>query len=175
MIEVELRGFLEYAKYRDLLNFFEGHAADIEEDDKIATYFNYTEGILKVVDETSKNLYKLSLKQGDEYTGLGMSEIEVYMTTKQDYDISISVLRDIGFSVKSVIPQKRVNATYKNVFFSIKHTPSWGYHFEAEMLVKNEGSVQKANSHIRAVCDELRLKPLSAGALQDFINTLESK
>lgn len=172
MIEVELRGLLNRTQYGQILDFLEINGQGYEEDHKIAHYFGYSDGILKVVNEQSKGSYKLSLKQGNEYAGMGLEELDVYLSSKEDFSRAISLLEQLGFVVKSIVPQQRVNAIYKNVHFAIKHTPSWGYHFEAEMIVDDFDKASQAHNYIEGVCRELNLKPLSESQLRDFIAKL---
>lgn len=172
MIEVELRGILSLAQHRQLLAFFKKHGQDYEEDNKVAHYFNYVDGILKVVHEQSKNSYKLSLKQGNEYAGMGLEELEVFLPSEEDFSRALSLLERLGFAMKSTVPQRRVNVMYKGVNFAIKYTPSWGYHFEAEMMVETFDETGRAHDYIKGVCEELGIEPLSESQLRDFVAKL---
>ncbi len=173
MIEVELRGLLSEVEYVGLRKFLKAHDEEWEEDNKVAHYFNYSGGILKLVNELSKDSYKLSLKVGDEYSSMGMHETEVYLSSDEDYQQAKSVMESLGFSVKSTVHQERINAKYRDVFFSVKYTPSWGYHFEAEMLVEKPDEVGKAHAHIQAVAGNLGLKTMSGQELKDFIASID--
>lgn len=175
MHEVELRGLLSKQKYQEVISFLEINAANSEDDDKTAYFYDITNGILKVVDEESKSAYKLSLKIGDEYSGKGMEEIEVYLKDKASTQQCINLLNALGYNQKSRIKQSRKNYLYKGVAVSIKHTPSWQHHFEAEMLVKNKDEASSAHQYIQKVCKELGIVPLSPAKLKAFIADLETK
>lgn len=173
MIEVELRGFLTSDKYTYLLEFFKRHGSGLEDDSKTAHYFRYDQGILKIVDEKSQGKYKLSLKEGDEYKSLGMKETEIYLKSRSDYNTAFDLLESLGFVVKSTIEQQRTNVIYKEVQFALKYTVSWGYHFEAEMLVSDNHDIQNAQKHILDICSQLDIQTLTEAELQDFLRTLE--
>ena len=72
MIEVEVRGLLTKREYLRVSSHLNENADTKEEDSKTAYYYDFQDGILKVVDEHSTGRTKLSLKLGDEFTGLGV-------------------------------------------------------------------------------------------------------
>ena len=175
MYEVELRGLLKEDKYYYLLDYLRASSEHVVEDNKLADFYDISNGILKVVDETSKNSYKLSYKVGDEFAGKGMEEMEVYLCDDQSAAGCRTVLNRLGYKVKSSVVQTRTNFLYKGVELAIKHTPSWSYHFEAEILVDEVAKIPEARKTIKSVCDELDITPMSSDELKDFIAKLETK
>ena len=175
MIEVELRGLLSKQSYNRLLGFLISNASNIEHDDKIVDYYDYVEGILKVVDETSRTQAKISLKVGDEFSGLGMDEYDVHLGSTDDIASCKKILNSLGYKIKSTTLQKRINCTYEDVEFAIKHTRDWGYHFEAEVLVNNRSEVAIANDKIKKVCRNLDITVMNEDELRKFIQNLQTK
>ena len=172
MLEVELRGLLSKAKYHDLTAQLERISDQVEEDNKTAYFYTIDNGILKVVDETSKSKYKLSLKIGDEFSGNGLNEMETYLTDQSSLHECMAILSTLGYTQKSVIKQRRKNYLYKGVAISLKHTPSWSYHFEAEILVNTEEEVTEARAHIEKICSDLSIIPMNEDELKTFIANL---
>lgn len=172
MIEVELRGLLTQDQNHKLLSYLQNNGTGFEQDNKHTTFFHYPDGILKLVENTSKKQFKLSLKTGNEYNNLGMDETEIYIPSIGDYRTASSLLKSLGFTIKGTVVQQRINVTYKDVQFSLKFTESWGYHFEAEMLVQKRSSAIGARQHIINVCNELNIKYMEEEELQAFIETL---
>ncbi len=175
MIEVELRGLLDRQAYDKLLSYFINNANHIKDDDKKAYYYNYADGILKVVDETSQKSAKLSLKVGDEFLGLGMDEYDVYLGSTEDIIGCKKMLNSLGYKLKSTITQKRINCVYDGVEFAIKYTKDWGYHFEAEVVVGDRSEVTEASNKIKKACLDLGINVMNDDELRKFIQNLQSK
>lgn len=175
MYEVEFRGLLTEEKYYYLLDYLSANSDYVVEDNKLADFYDISNGILKVVDEISKNKYKLSIKLGDEFAGNGMEETEVYLRDSQSAAECRKVLNSLGYEIKSSVKQTRTNFMYKGVELAIKHTPSWSYHFEAEVLVDDKAKVLEARKSIQSVCNELDITPMLSDELKIFIAKLESK
>ena len=169
MIEVELRGLLDKSSYHKLLTFFDCEACNIECDNKTADYYYYDDGILKVVDEHSKGKAKLSLKVGDEFSGLGTQEHDVYLKSSDDIVACRIVLGNLGYRIKSTVNQTRKNYTYSGVEFSVKHTNDWGYHFEAELVVESQFEVLEARNKIEDVCHHLGIEVMTSDDLRKFV------
>lgn len=175
MIEVEVRGFLDEESYGRVVRYLQEHATRMDEDDKTAYYYEMENGILKVVNEHSANRAKLSLKIGDEFAGMGMEECEVYLQDEGQVSSCRQMLRALGYDIKSTVYQRRTNFYYRGIDFAIKHTPDWGYHFEAEIVVSKAEEGLAARKKIDQVCGELGMTPLTPEELRDFINTLQAK
>lgn len=175
MIEVELRGLLDKKSYNRLMIFFADKADSFINDNKEVTYYEYNDGILKVVNEESSGRAKISLKIGDEFSGLGMDEHDVYLGSRSEVDKCKLILDRLDHKVKSVVYQQRNNCVYNGVEFAIKHTKDWGYHFEAEIVVDNQDDVKKARQKIIDVCSELNIVLMTADELRNFISKLQSK
>lgn len=171
MVEVELRGLLDKADYSRVLQYLGSRATNKRQDDKIAWYYVFNGGIFKLVDEISRNRAKLSLKIGDESSGRGMEEVEFFLDRNGLESCSVMLDR-LGFTVKSTVNQRRINFSYKGVELAIKHTPDWGYHFEAEVVVDKPDQVLAARERIKAVCEELNMRPMSTEELRSFLSTL---
>lgn len=172
MIEVELRGVIKKTQYDRLLNKFKKENFSIESDDKIAYYYEYNAGILKLVDETSKHRFKISHKLGDECKNMGLVETEAYFASTEDLHNAKKILKEMGFKLKFTIPQQRLNIIYHGVNFSLKYTPSWKYHFEAEILVDDAREVNRARQAILEVCKDLEVRPFTELELQQFLSRL---
>lgn len=175
MIEVEIRGLLDYGEYRRVLKYLHTHSDSGRSDDKIAYYYSLDGGILKLVNEYSNKKAKLSLKIGNEFKGNGMKEYELYFKNSVSMSDCQRLLQKIGYKIKSVVKQKRMNFLYRGVGLSLKHTRDWGYHFEAEILVNNPQQVPGAKKKLYFVCKELSIHPMSSDELFNFISRLDTK
>lgn len=102
-----------------------------------------------------------------------MKETEIYLESYSDYNTAFDLLESLDFVVKSTVEQQRTNVIYEEVQFALKYTVSWGYHFEAEMLVSDNYAIQDARKHILDVCSQLDIQTLIESELQDFLRTLE--
>lgn len=172
MIEVELRGFLSKNQYLELSSRLKAEADNFEDDDKYAHFFKYENGILKIVDEVSKNQKKISLKVGNELSINGLHEVEVYLKDQDDFNLSLEMFKLLGFETESEIHQKRTNYMYKDTVISLKYTESWSYHFEIEKVVAEESDVNEAKRQIKDVCKELGITPLNENELAAFLKSL---
>lgn len=172
MIEVELRGLLTEEKYILLSEYLKLNSDKFNEDNKTAYFLKYNSGILKVVDEKSKDNYKISFKTGNEFSSNGLHEIDIVLPDKKSFKTSIEVLDLLGYPLEATVEQERINYVFKGVEISLKFTESWSYHFEVEKIVSDRTEVYQAKKQLEAVCQELDIVPMNEKELVDFIENL---
>lgn len=172
MIEVELRGLLTKQKYDSLSDYLRLNCSEFYADNKTAYFFKNSHGILKVVDEKSKDSQKISFKTGNEFSGNGMNEMDIMLHDKASLDTSVKMLQLLGYPLEATVEQKRMNYLYKGAEISLKFTESWSYHFEIEKIVAAKSDVGKAKQQLKAICQELDIIPMNEIELASFINSL---
>lgn len=172
MFEVELRGLLTKQDFTRLK--VELATKPSQNDDKMSVFFTFPQGILKVVERAEDGEVKLCLKLGDE-TSNSLHERDIRLAKGTLAD-TVSVLEHIGYKVKSRVKQTRTNYKLEEgVELALKHTDSWGYHFEIEMLVQHESEIDAAKAKLHSILAKLGVKAMSQDELTAFLAELDAK
>jgi|WetSurSiteA1Bulk_404760.scaffolds.fasta_scaffold21394_2 adenylate cyclase class IV len=172
-IEVEVRGLLTKAKYSEIITFLKSNAEHKELDNKTSYFFVIEGGILKINDEVSKNKAEISYKFGDESKNI-LEEFEIPIA-RSAVEKTIKIFQHLGLVDINVVQQKRVNFLYKGVEFSIKDTPDFGPHFEAETMATNQEDAANKRKTLVKLCKLLDLQILSEQEIKDLIVSINTK
>jgi adenylate cyclase class IV len=173
MLEIEKRGFLTEEQYNNLLDFLNKNGKSLGADDKDVVYYIYSDKLLKAVHNISKGNAKISLKMNKIGASSVFPETEVFFS-ENDFDkikLIFEKITEPDKVMKGI--QKRKNFLYKGCEFAIKWSKEWGYHFEVEIVVKDENEVSKAEEKLEEVAKELEIKILTENELKEFTKKAE--
>lgn len=174
-IEIELRSLFDQATHDRLKSFLDSNAQDLGEDDKDVHFFLLSDRYAKVVNNISKQNAKLVLKINKEgRDGSDSEEIEIPIN-QNDFEKAIKMFSALPFADIQESSQKRHNYLYKGIELALKHTQSWGYHLELEIMVQDKEKKAEAERNIREVADELGVKVMSPEEQADVIKRIDQQ
>ena len=64
---------------------------------------------------------------------------------------------------------------YKGVELALKHTASWGYHMELEIVVNDISKKEKAERKVREVADKLGIKIMTEQEITEFAKKIDEQ
>jgi predicted adenylyl cyclase CyaB len=173
-IEVEKRAIIEKDKYDELASFLAREAKDLGEDDKDVVFFVYSDKLLKVVNNISKQTAKIVYKSNKIGNDSALQEIEVTIPPSE-FDDAVKLFSALEHEVAMPSFQKRHNYIYKEVEISLKYSEHWSYHLEMEVLIENRDQKDNALAKIEAVAKELGVKLMSNEEIKAFTDKIEGE
>lgn len=174
-IEIELRSLLDINKYRGLEAYLKDNALDLGEDDKEVYFFLLSDKIFKAVRNISGKSAKIVAKLNR--LGRGSSdfeEIEIPIDSK-DFEKTVRLFSALPFEQIERSYQKRHNYRYLGVDLALKHSESWGYHMELEIVVEDSTEKASAEKKIREVARKLGLKIMTEKEVTLFAKAVDEK
>ncbi len=174
-IEIEFRSLLNKSQYKKIQEFLNKNAKDLGEDNQNIYFFLLSDRIVKVVNNLSKKIAKIVIKLNR--LGRGRSdfeEIEI-LIDPSDFNKAVKLFSALPFDQIQNIYQKRHNYKYKGVDLALKHTESWGYHMELEVVIEDRSKKEVAEEKIRKVAKELGIKIMSEQELTDFAKKIDER
>lgn len=175
MFEIEFRSRLNKDRFYSLKKYLNENAENLGDDDKDCYYYIFSDKLLKVVNNISKNTAKLSLKLNRIGNGAVFPEIEFDFFPK-DFEKVKKLVDSLDLPAKVMHgPQKRTNYLYKRCEIALKYSDAWGYHLEIEQTVAFENDQKRAEGEIRNVAEELGIHLMSEEELKKFTKEAESK
>ena len=173
--EIEYRSIFDEKKYLKIQEFLNKNAEDLGEDDQDVHFFLLPDRIVKVSNKISKNTAKIVIKLNRLGRGTSdFEEIEIPINPS-DFEKAIKLFSSLQFDQIQRTYQKRHNYIYKDVEIALKHTDSWGYHMELEVLVDNKSKKEKAEKKIKKIAQELGVKIMSEQELTDFAKKIDEQ
>jgi len=173
--EIEYRSIFDGKQYLQIQKFLKKNAKDLGEDDQDVSFFLLPDRIVKVSNKISKNTAKIVIKLNRLGRGTSdFEEIEISITPS-DFEKAIELFSSLPFDQIQHTYQKRHNYIYKDVEIALKHTDSWGYHMELEILVSDKSKKEEAEKKIRAVARELGVKIMSEQELTNFAKKIDEQ
>lgn len=174
-IEIEFRAILEKKKYDDLKKLLKKNACDLGRDNKVVHFFLLPDRIVKVVKNISKKTAKVGIKLNRLGKGTSdFEEIEIPINPS-DFDKTIRLFSALHFDQIQNSFQKRHNYEYNGVELALKHSESWGYHVELEIVIDDISKKEKAEVKIRAVADELGIRIMTEKEITDFAKRIDKQ
>jgi len=174
-IEIELRALLDKKAHKRVKKFLDQKAIDLGEDDKDVYFFLLPDKIVKVVDNISQKTAKIVIKLNR--LGRGRSdfeEIEIPINPA-DFEKAVRLFSALPFEQIQNSYQKRHNYKYQGVDLALKHSESWGYHIELEIIVNNLSQKDQAEEKIRKVAQKLGVKVLTEKELAEFARKIDQE
>lgn len=175
MIEIELRSMFDKEKFNSLKDFLDKSAEYLGQDDKDVHFYIFSDKLLKVTDNISKESAKLTLKLNRIGQGSDFEEIE-FPIQRSDVEKAVKMF-DLLEMTNNVIHsfQSRHNYSFKGVELALKYSSEWRYHLELEIMVENESQKEEAEKRIHKVADELDVKIMSEDELKEFVKKVEAE
>jgi predicted adenylyl cyclase CyaB len=174
-IEIEFRSIFNETKYKEIQEFLNKNAKDLGKDNQNVWFFLLSDKIVKVTNNLSKKITKIVIKLNR--LGKGSSdfeEIEIPINPL-DFDKAVKLFSALPFDQIQNTYQKRHNYEYKGIELSLKHTESWGYHMELEVIIEDKSKKEAAEEKIREVAKELGIKIMSEQELTDFAKKIDGQ
>lgn len=128
-IEVEIRSFVDEAKYKELIERFKKEAQFLGEDEQVTYYFD-TPQDLRIQKNT--NYSKTWLKKGSLHDD-HREEIEV-RCAKEDFEKLEKLYLALGYNVQIKWFRNRHSFKLGDIDLAIDHTKGYGYIVELEKM-----------------------------------------
>jgi adenylate cyclase class IV len=174
MIEVEQRGLLTEEQYIELQNRLKKEAVFLGEDNKYVEYLIYSDKLLKLIKNTSKQIAVLSLKLNPIGEGSFYDETETNFPVEKFEDLQkiITNITKPDQIIKGT--QKRENFKLGDVEIALKWSEDWKYHFELEYMIDNENDKNLALEKLKNVADLLNLKAMTIEEEKEFTDKIRA-
>jgi adenylate cyclase class IV len=164
MIEVELRTVFDEEEHRRLEKLLKPYT--IGRDDRHSLFFFYEKGLVKITNYLSKEIVKLSYKNGRAGDG---NLVEIEMEIPEDKIVMFEKILDLGKPEQvQIIDQNRENFLVDGVEIALKFTESWGHHLEAEIVIEDNQDEKEAEDKIRKVGKKFGIEFMSDKEINDF-------
>jgi adenylate cyclase class IV len=173
MFEIEYRSIFDKDKFNQLKSFLDENAENLGDDNKDCYYYIFADKLLKLVNNTSKNTAKISLKLNRIGEGSAFPETEVYFSP-EEFDKAKRIFDNLASEAKIMHgPQERVNYKYDGCEIALKYSDAWGYHIEIEQLIEDKAKQKEAEENIKSVANKLGVKLMSEEELKKFTQESE--
>lgn len=177
-IEVELRGPLSKTEFEKLTLFFKKHA----------TFKGYKERVLIdystfLPDEgvenrkrdirlrTTNGIPEIMIKLGSWGGSDNRKELSL-IAQRGEFDKLVQIFAALGLNKGKVVLTKTNVFMYKGVEFAVVNVWDKRYIFEAEIMVKDKSSVEKARKKLESIITELGLKIYTDEEFYAYIHDL---
>jgi len=174
-IEIELRSLLDKRKYAALKKFLDTNAKSLGKDDKDVYFFLLPDRIVKAVKNVSQKTAKIVIKLNR--LGKGRSdfeEIEIPISPL-DFDKAVKLFSSLRFDQIQNSYQKRQNYLYEGVEIALKHSDSWGYHMEFEVIIDDLSKKNEAERKIYQVANKLGVKIMTEEEITKFAQRIDAQ
>ncbi|MBP8591555.1 MAG: CYTH domain-containing protein [Patescibacteria group bacterium] len=174
-IEIELRSLLDKRKYVALKKFLDTNAKSLGKDDKDVYFFLLPDRIVKAVKNISQKTAKIVIKLNR--LGRGRSdfeEIEIPISPL-DFDKAVKLFSSLRFDQIQNSYQTRQNYLYEGVEIALKHTDSWGYHMELEVIIDDLSKKNEAERKIYQVANKLGVKIMTEEEITEFAQKIDAQ
>ena len=174
-IEIELRSLLDKRKYAALKKFLDTNAKSLGKDDKDVYFFLLPDRIVKAVKNVSQKTAKIVIKLNR--LGKGRSdfeEIEIPISPL-DFDKAVKLFSSLRFDQIQNSYQKRQNYLYEGVEIALKHSDSWGYHMEFEVIIDDLSKKNEAERKIYQVANKLGVKIMTEEEITEFAQKIDAQ
>lgn len=156
MIEVELRSFVNEAKYNELVSFFEKNAKSKGVQKQITSYFNSDKDLRLMV--TDDDYCQLWLKKGKIHQDA--REEMIVKLDKKYKDTLFKMFEEISLPVKIKWYRIRKSFEWNDINIELDYTYGYGHIIELESVINDESQVAAAKEHLTNILNELNI-PLS--------------
>ncbi len=173
--EIEHRAVLTEEAYEALKGRLLSETTMIGEDDKEVLYYIYSDKLLKVVKNLSKNTAVLSLKLNVLGQGSLFQEIDIPFSMESFEDME-RVCNEIALADQVISgTQKRTNFSYDDVEIALKWSEDWGYHVEFEIIITNKSLKESANQKIHTVAKHFNITLMTEEEVKTFLVNVQAK
>jgi predicted adenylyl cyclase CyaB len=175
MYEIEFRAKFDRAKYDELKMRLDKEADLLGQDNKDVLFYILPDKLLKVVHNTSKNTAKISLKLNRLGAGASFEEYEFHFNAS-GFDNAKVLVEKLGLQAKFMQEsQTRINYQYNGCEIALKHSETWGYHMEIEIIVENQSNREQAEKQIADTARELGVTLMTDEEIKTFTESVETK
>lgn len=173
--EVEIRGPISRDEYNTLDSFLSENATFKEKRERIfIDYSTELENRTKDIRIRETNgVPEIILKLGSWGGSESREEISVKAEPGKFEDL-VKTFGELGFTKGVLCIRNSVVYDYKGIEFALVEVPNHSYYFEAEILTEPQKSVE-AESEIRKVCEELKLRVFSRDDFFKYVEILNKE
>ncbi len=162
-IEVEHRGPLTPKKFKELIKFFKKKGKSLGKKNRFSIIYWVRGRKIFKLDRTPIDLKlritnkktELVLKSG-KWSGNDARKEFLFPIDSKKFEEITEFLKILGFYYGVLQATKTDCYLYKGIEFALVRVPSWGYYFEAEIVV-SQNQIKSANKKIKLACRELGL------------------
>lgn len=175
--EIEVRGLLNKEQYDKLVSFLDNNAERKEKDNKITDFFEIPNSTLKVANCTDKQNAKIAFKLGDIASSIAQEEFEFPIEIAQTDNmvkLFTKLLAHLGHPIIYHVEQKRVNYWIEDYEFAVKWTESFGYHYEAEVIVSDKSEINKTREKLEEYVKSLDLPVMNEKEFIELANQVRN-
>lgn len=174
-IEIELRAMFDEEKFDSLKVFLDKNAEYLGQDNKDVYFYIFSDKLLKVTDNISKDTAKLTLKLNRIGQGINFEEIE-FPIQRKDVEKAAKMFNSLGMTDNIIHSfQSRHNYLFKGVELALKYSSEWKHHLEFEIVVDEESQKEEAEKKIHEVAKELDVKIMLEDELKEFVKKVEAE
>ncbi|MEA1909575.1 MAG: CYTH domain-containing protein [Patescibacteria group bacterium] len=172
--EIEFRARFDKAAHDRVKKLLDDKAKDLGVDDRDSFIYVFPDKSLKVVHAISQNKAKVALKLNRLGQANEFEEIETSFDPK-DFNKMATIFEKMGFTDVQRSFQKRHNYKFRDVEIALKHSDTWGYHAELEIMVPDRAQQEKAEAQIRKVAKELDIMLMTNDEITKFCDQADKK
>lgn len=175
MYECEVRGFFaDEQRFEQILAELSLQADRVEADNRETIFFMLENATLKVAVQNDKGKAKIAYKQGDIVRSMAQREIELAIKPEEAH-AAVELFQLLGFTDIQNTVQKRTNLFFGDIEVAMKWSKDWGYHFEAETIVKKEGDVPGGLKKLQEFCEKQNLAIMSEEEFEVFRQKVDAQ
>jgi len=166
-IEVEMRSQFSQDDYTRIYRYLMQNAQHLGADDKELHFYIYSDKLLKVANNITKQTAKISLKLNRIGAGNDFEEFEIYIG-KNELETALKMMQimtqdQVTYQYAYNI---RDNFSYDGVEIALKYSNTWGYHAEFEIMVGDTSHISQAENDILLIADKLGVSIMTQNELK---------
>ena len=132
-IEVEIRSFIDEAKYKELISRLKREAEFLGEDEQVTYYFDSKED-LRI--QKNNSFAKIWLKKGAMHDD-GREELEVRFA-REDFDKLEQIFLTLGYKVEIKWFRTRNSFKWGDIDVAVDYTKGYGHIIELEQMAEED-------------------------------------
>ena len=178
-IEVEISGPLTEEKNTELMEFFDKNGKKTNVKHRVL--IDYSTFLGDGLKNRKKDIRlritngnpEIIVKLGDWNSANHRKELSVF-TEAGSFDRLVQIYAALGYE-KGMLCERTTHVyEYDGIEFALVEVPGHSFHYEAEIM-SDEGSVEKARTHIEEVCKKLGLEIFTDQGYIEYIETLNKE
>ncbi|MEI6040303.1 MAG: hypothetical protein WCP93_03055 [Candidatus Berkelbacteria bacterium] len=180
--EIEQRGRLSKEKFVELTDFFQKNGQKLEQKNRISLIWcTAKENIAEVKDEEIDLRLRVTNGEGEVVLKHGKwggkdarKEFSFKVENLEKFWDYLEFVRILGYHNFLVTETIKNDYEYDGVEFSLVEVPGWGYYFEAEILVDQEG-IDAANKKIESTVDRVGLEIINEAGYHELLDSINNR
>lgn len=170
-IEIEFRAMFQESVYLRLRKFLLHQGKYLGKDDKDVHFYLFPDRLYKVVDNVSKKNARLVLKKNRIGRGSSFEEVEIPIPRRHVMQ-AVALFDSLKAPQTDHEFQSRQNFIWRGVEIALKHSGTWGFHAEFEIVVNGPKDQLRAEKRIYRVAELLGVHLMTDNELKVFFRSV---